>query len=79
MTFYGVSPDHIKEIKYCCYYCANFNGECQLKKLTCYSAMGGPGYMDHCRIVDGVCNETFEGEIKATEAYKDCWKSKKEE
>lgn len=41
-----------KPIEYCCYYCLHFNVGCMKQ---CFTAMGGMGYMDTCRVEKGRC------------------------
>ena len=43
-----------KPVENCCYYCKLINIDC-LK--SCYNAMGGPSYMESCKVEDGKCAE----------------------
>lgn len=62
-------------IQFCCYYCANFERECQLGHLTCYNALGGPDYVLTCRVEEDKCAEAFDnGKTPVIEAHKNCWK-----
>lgn len=47
-----------KPIENCCYYCRKLH-DCI---GACYSAMGGPSYMESCQVEDGRCTEGPIGE-----------------
>lgn len=51
-----------KPIEECCYYCLHFNIGCMKQ---CFSAMGGPGFIQYCVTEKGKCTEMDN---------KECWK-----
>lgn len=43
-----------KPIEGCCYYCRHFNLDCMRQ---CFTAMGGPGFIQYCQTEEGRCTE----------------------
>lgn len=63
-------------IKYCCYYCKHFKGDCELGKPCCYPALGGEEYVKLCKVVDGECGERITNNGLIKEANKECWEAR---
>lgn len=64
-------------IKFCCYYCYHWWGECREKKIACFIAFGGGYAVNRCTVEDGHCAEKFDNaKVTVVEAHKDCWVTK---